>query len=103
MRTQCLLALLIGMFCAAVPASAQTHKESSPSEKLRIWFEDPAERWEEALPIGNGRLGAMVFGGPNHERIQLNEDSLWSGKYSDRVNPEALKNLPAIRKLLQAG
>lgn len=94
--------LVVAAFCAA-PIHAAGQRASQPSEELKIWFEEPADRWEEALPIGNGRLAAMVFGGINHERIQLNEDSLWSGKYFDRVNPEALKALPQVRKLLREG
>lgn len=94
--------LVVAAFCAA-SIQAEGQRVSPPSEELKIWFEEPADRWEEALPIGNGRLAAMVFGGISHERIQLNEDSLWSGKYVDRVNPEALKALPQVRKLLREG
>jgi alpha-L-fucosidase 2 len=70
---------------------------------------DPADGWSnskgwvEALPVGNGRLGAMIYGGTVHERIQLNEDSVWSGRSQDADNPEALKHLPEIRRLLFAG
>lgn len=69
----------------------------------KIWFERPASNWEEALPIGNGRLGAMVFGNPCHERIALNEDSLWYGGPRDRNNPEAKVYLEQIRSLLRNG
>src|SRR6185369_9809785 len=57
----------------------------------------------EALPVGNGRLGAMVFGGVEHERIQLNEDTLWAGGPYNPANPEARAALPEIRRLLAAG
>lgn len=67
-----------------------------------LWYRQPAKVWEEALPLGNGRLGAMVFGGVADERIQLNEDSLWDGYPLDPANPEALKALPEVRKLLFA-
>ena len=66
-------------------------------------FSSPAQRWEEALPLGNGRLGAMIFGSPDRERIQLNEDSIWSGNYRDRNNPAAKESLTEIRKLLNEG
>ena len=56
-----------------------------------------------ALPVGNGRLGAMVFGGVVHERLQLNEDTLWAGGPYDPVNPEAKAALPEVRRLLAAG
>lgn len=73
------------------------------SDDLTIWHRQPARDWNEATPIGNGRLGAMVFGGVNSERIQLNEDSLWSGAPQDADNPRALEALPEIRKLLFEG
>lgn len=66
----------------------------------RLWYRQPATKWVEALPLGNGRLGAMVFGGISRERIQLNEDSVWAGEQRDRLNPEGLKHLPEIRRLL---
>ena len=68
-----------------------------------LWYERPAGQWVEALPVGNGRLGAMVFGGINLERLQLNEDTLWAGGPYDPANPEARAALPEIRRLLAAG
>src|SRR4029450_1747142 len=59
--------------------------------------------WNEALPIGNGRLGAMVFGGIDHERLQLNEDTVWAGEKRDRMNPAGPAAVPEIRRLLFAG
>lgn len=69
----------------------------------KISFEKPAGSWEEALPVGNGRLGGMVFGLPYTERIQLNEDSVWYGGKQDRINPSAREKLPEIRKLIFEG
>ena len=80
-----------------------TGSAPAPTEPLTLWYRQPAERWVEALPLGNGRLGAMVFGGVVHERIQLNEESLWEGYARDTTNPEALKALPEVRSLLFAG
>ncbi|MBO4495227.1 MAG: glycoside hydrolase N-terminal domain-containing protein [Clostridiales bacterium] len=68
-----------------------------------IIFDQPAKTWEEALPVGNGRLGGMVFGLPYSERIQLNEDSVWYGGPQDRNNPSALEKLPQIRRLIFEG
>jgi alpha-L-fucosidase 2 len=68
-----------------------------------LWYKNPAKEWTDALPIGNGRLGAMVFGGVQCEQIQLNEESLWSGGFRDRNNPETKANLEQIRSLLKAG
>ncbi|WP_028611721.1 glycoside hydrolase family 95 protein [Paenibacillus harenae] len=69
----------------------------------RIWYKQPAEAWEEALPVGNGKLGGMVFGNPVKERMALNEDSVWYGSPRDRNNPDALPNLERIRGLLKEG
>ena len=68
----------------------------------RLWYRQPAGfwEWEEALPVGNGRLGGMVFGRTDYERIQLNEESIWYGKPLDRNNPDALGNLEKIRELM---
>src|SRR5690242_6953841 len=68
-----------------------------------LWYAQPARSWVEALPVGNGRLGAMVFGGTDHERLQLNEDTFWQGGPYDPVNPEAKANLPKVRELIFAG
>ena len=68
-----------------------------------IWFNQPAGRWEEALPIGNGTLGGMIFGKTQIERIQLNEDSLWYGGPMQRNNPQALESLSQIRSLIFDG
>ena len=72
-------------------------------ERLSLWYRQPATQWVEALPIGNGRLGAMVFGGLPAERFQLNEETLWDGAPRDRHNPEALPGLADVRRLLFAG
>ena len=70
---------------------------------LKLWYNQPAKRWVEALPIGNGRLGAMIFGNPSEERIQLNENSVWAGSPYNNANPKALKSLAVIRKLIFEG
>ena len=68
-----------------------------------MWYRQPANEWVEALPIGNGRLAGMVFGGIERERIQLNEDTLWAGGPYDPANPQALEALPIARRLIFAG
>jgi len=78
------------------------HCQNTPAE-LKIWFTKPAENWNEALPVGNGRLGAMVFGGIENERLQLNEESVWTGQPRWDANPDALQNLPKVRQLLFEG
>lgn len=71
--------------------------------KQYLWYKSPAQDWNEALPIGNGRLGGMIYGHVKNEKIQLNEDSIWYGDPIDRNNPDALVNLPKIRRLLSEG
>ena len=73
-----------------------------PTSPLTLWYRAPAREWVGALPVGNGRLGAMVFGGVVQERLQLNEDTLWSGRPYDPVNPDARAALPEVRRLLAA-
>jgi alpha-L-fucosidase 2 len=75
----------------------------STAGECALWYEKPAAQWIEALPIGNGRLGAMVFGGIAEERLQLNEDTLWAGGPYDPANPDAVAALPEIRALIFAG
>ncbi len=70
---------------------------------LKLWYHQPAQQWTEAMPIGNGRLGAMVFGGAEHERLQFNEDTLWTGRPHDYSHPGAAGYLPTVRKLLFEG
>lgn len=73
------------------------------NSSMKIEFSKPAARWEEALPIGNGKMGGMVYGTVATERIQLNEDSVWYGGKQDRINPSAYEKLPEIRELIMAG
>ena len=70
---------------------------------MELWYRQPARVWEEALPCGNGRLGCMVFGHPTEERVQLNEESVWSGPPMDRLNPDSKTALPQVRRLLREG
>ncbi len=74
-----------------------------PAAPLALWYRQPARTWVEALPLGNGRLGAMCFGGVESERIQLNEESIWQGSRRDSNNHEAARYLPEVRRLLFAG
>jgi alpha-L-fucosidase 2 len=91
------LACLAFLACLLPPALP-----AEPAD-LTLWYRQPAEKWVEALPVGNGRLAAMVFGGVPVERIQLNEESLWDGYPRDTTNPEALAALPEVRRLLFEG
>ena len=72
-------------------------------QNVKLWYEQPAVKWTDALPIGNGRLGAMIFGGVQQDRIQFNEETLWTGGPRDYNRPGAYHYLPEIRKLLFEG
>ena len=74
-----------------------------PAEPLSLWYRQPATNWVSALPVGNGRLGAMVFGGIAREKLQLNEDTLWAGGPYDPDNTNALAALPEVRRLIFDG
>ena len=73
------------------------------SQDLKLWYKQPAIKWTEALPIGNGRIGAMVFGGVEQDRIQFNEETLWTGEPRSYSRPGAYKYLDTVRKLLFEG
>jgi alpha-L-fucosidase 2 len=90
-----LLGLLTLTFTLTLPGAAATPP--------RLWFAQPAAKWEEALPIGNGRLGAMVFGGITDERVQFNEDTLWTGHPHDYVRAGSGDALPEVRRMLAEG
>jgi alpha-L-fucosidase 2 len=76
---------------------------NTQNELLKLWYNKPASNWNEALPLGNGRLGAMVYGDPINEEIQLNENTLYSGSPNRNDNPNAKEALPLIRKLIFEG
>ncbi len=80
--------------------SGCTGKQEKEQPSYRLWYQQPAKEWVEALPVGNGRLGAMVFGDYQTERIQLNEESLWAGSQINNNNPAALKKLNQLRELI---
>src|SRR3990170_3198126 len=90
-----LLPGLLGLLCSLGHAAS--------GDDLTLYYTRPAAEWVEALPVGNGRLGAMVFGGIHQERLQLNEDTLWAGGPYDPANPEALAALPEVRRLINSG
>ncbi len=75
----------------------------TPDPTSTLWYDRPAERWEEALPLGNGRLGAMVYGVPEREELQLNEETIWGGGPYRIDRPEALEALPEVRRLIFEG
>src|SRR6478736_4150556 len=112
--------LVVAVAAAQSPTAPRLIGEAAPpTSSLSLWYRAPASdhpllpvnapresrqaataEWVRALPVANGRLGAMVFGGVTHERLQLNEDTLWAGRPYDPVNPEAKDNLPEVRRLI---
>ena len=98
------VAMLIGSSMQLFAAEPQlTGSASAPVEPLSLWYRQPAVQWTEALPVGNGRIGAMVFGGIHREQLQLNEDTLWGGGPYDPVNPQGKAALPDVRQLVFDG
>ena len=85
----------------ALLAGCSGHTRLNPEKTL--WYESPAQAWEETLPVGNGRMGMMPYGHVDRERVILNEISLWSGSEADYANPDAAESLPVIRELLKQG
>jgi alpha-L-fucosidase 2 len=126
MRRSIVGTCFVGVFAVAILAARQSPtsprlagEAPPPASVLSLWYRAPASdhpllpldaprqsrqagtaEWVRALPVGNGRLGAMVFGGIVHERLQLNEDTLWAGRPYDPVNPDAKNALPDVRRLL---
>ncbi|GAB4413985.1 MAG: glycoside hydrolase family 95 protein [Bacteroidia bacterium] len=91
--------LLLLLRCTPAPTPADT----APDADLRLWYDRPAAIWEEALPLGNGRIGAMAYGGTAHETLQLNEETVWAGGPNNNINPRTAAAIPELRRLLAAG
>jgi len=95
--------LFITLSISFLSFSTTLSKGQNQPSGMKIWFNRPADNWNEALPVGNGRLGAMVFGGIGKERLELNEESVWTGEPRWDANQDALKTIPKVRKLLFEG
>jgi alpha-L-fucosidase 2 len=100
------LGIAVCVISTALTTPAHTGEIKPPQSgksNLKLWYAEPATEWTQALPVGNGRLGAMVFGGTAETRYQLNEDSLWCGRPHDYAHDGAAEYLPRIRQLLFEG
>ncbi len=105
MRTFRIVFLILLFGSAALPqnsGSVHNGRGNEPDPSTYVWFSGPATKWDEALPVGNGRLGAMVFGGVQEERLQLNEDTYWTGGPYSTVVKGGYKFLPEIQRLVFA-
>ena len=92
MKTRGILLLILSFYSVAIYAG-----------ELKLWYAKPARTWEEALPLGNAYMGAMVYGGTEREELQLNEETLWGGGPYQNDYSDALTNLPHIRSLIFDG
>ncbi len=96
--------LKLGLATMLVKGEQRMKEVKAQSQrKWVLWYRQPARNWNEALPLGNGRLGGMVFGGVAKERLQLNEDTMWSGYPYDPTNPDAFQFLAKVRQLVFEG
>ena len=90
----------ITAICFGIVSFATTAQNNS---ELKLWYDKPATIWNEALPLGNGRLGAMVFGDPAVERLQLNEETIWAGSPNSNAHTKSIEALPKVRQLVFEG
>src|SRR5471030_1456825 len=99
-----IVCLMFGSAFALLRASEPSGAPATPDPATMLWYEKPAEKWIEALPVGNGRLGAMVFGGTASERLELNDITVWSGgPQPDANRPDGYTHLEEIRKTIRQG
>ncbi len=92
-----------GLIVLAICLASIAGAHAQDAALLKLWYDHPARQWVEALPLGNGRLGVMVYGDPLRETIQLNESTVWAGQPNRNDNPDALAALPEVRRLVFAG
>ena len=101
MKTKSILISALAIFAISCN---QTETFSVPTDpENTLWYDSPAEYWEETLPVGNGRLGMMPYSGIEQDHVLLNEISMWSGSEADYANPDAAESLKEIRELLMQG
>ena len=94
---------LIQLICIAFLVFTQLKCIAEDPNNLKLWYTKPAQKWTEALPIGNGRLGAMIYGGVDDDQIQFNEETLWTGSPNNYAHKGAYRYLGQIRQLLFDG
>lgn len=102
-RRETMAAMAAGTAAIAASIRSSGAATSAMPHPPTLWYRQPASEWTQALPVGNGRLGAMLFGGVAQDRLQLNESTLWAGQPYDPVNPQAKATLPRVRELIFGG
>lgn len=102
-RTIILSTVALWLSAAGTLSVSASASVASATDGNVLWYDKPAAMWTEALPIGNGRLGAMVYGTPAADRLQLNEETIWAGRPNNNANPEAREYLPKVRELVWQG
>ncbi|QDU88535.1 hypothetical protein Pla175_19130 [Pirellulimonas nuda] len=102
-RHRLLIVAAAALVLTGVAVAAENGAPAQTPGATELWYAQPASRWTEALPLGNGRLGAMVYGGVRQERLQMNEDTLWSGGPHCYDNPDAYGRLATVRQQLERG
>ena len=95
--------LFLAVFCLLSLSACTSAPEEPKDNNQRLWYDRPAEHWLEALPLGNSRMGAMIYGGIQEEEIQLNEETFWSGGPHDNNSKTSLQYLPQVRDLIFHG
>ncbi|MCB0636348.1 MAG: glycoside hydrolase family 95 protein [Lewinella sp.] len=95
--------IMVLMLLLVLAAGWQESVTPTTDSELTLWYDEPAQEWVEALPVGNGRLGGMVYGGTANEQIQLNEETIWAGEPGNNIQPELKEVLPRLRELLLTG
>ena len=110
-RNSLVLAFYLLVFCLIFSGcvtdqsgrAGQNRLDAEDWTGMKLWYQEPAKEWAEALPVGNGRFGAMIFGGTENEQLQFNEDTLWTGGPHEYQHGGAVAYLPVVRKLLFEG
>jgi alpha-L-fucosidase 2 len=95
--------VICGCMTQQAGRTGQGRLDTEDWDGMKLWYREPAKKWVEALPVGNGRLGAMVFGGTENEHLQFNEDTLWTGRPHEYQHAGAVAYLPVVRRLLFEG
>ena len=96
MRNAFIISILLSCLSGCTVPPGEQAQAQEENQYMKLWYDEPASNWDEALPVGNGRLGAMVFGQPGRERLQINEETVWAGEPGNNVDPAVSAGAGAI-------